>query len=68
MEELEFYTTEQLITEIIRRKTFQGVIIHAEGDFKDIPWHGIKNFNVHWNNNLEKKEACEILERMSHVL
>lgn len=68
VEELELYTTEQLINEIIRRKTFQGVIVHAEGDFKDRPWRGVKDFKVHWNDNLKKKEACEILSGMSHAL
>jgi hypothetical protein len=66
--DLELFTTEELINEIIKRKTFQGVIVHAEGDFKNHAWRGAKNFKVHWNNNLERREAGNILERMSHAL
>jgi hypothetical protein len=66
--DLELYSTEDLIEEIIRRKTFQGVIVHAEGDCKNHAWRGVKDFKVHWNNNLKRHEAGNILERMSHAL
>jgi hypothetical protein len=66
--DLEFYSIEELINEIIKRKTFQGIIIHTEGDCKENKWRGIKDFKVHWNNNLQKHEASQILENMSHVL
>jgi hypothetical protein len=66
--DLELYTTEELINEIINRTTFQGVIVHAEGDCKTNDWRGARNFKVHWNNNLERHEAGTILEKMSHAL
>jgi hypothetical protein len=68
MDDLQFFTTKDLIHEIMNRKTFQGVIIHAEGDYKSQEWVGAKNFKVHYNNNLEKKETCAILEVLSQTL
>lgn len=66
--DLELYSTEELIAEIVERQTFQGVIVHAEGDCKNHAWRGAKNFKAHWNNNLERQEAIKILEQMSHAL
>lgn len=66
--DLELFTTTELIEEIIRRKTFQGVIVHAEGDCKNQNWRGVRDFQVHWNDNLGRREAGDILERMSHAL
>lgn len=66
--DLELFTTEELIGEILRRNTFQGIIVQAEGSCKSQAWRGAKNFKVHWNDNLKRHEAGNILERVSHAL
>ena len=68
VEGLEFYTTEDLIKEIINRTTFQGIILQAENDCKNKNWRGKKTFKIHWNENLTKKEVIEILQSTAESL
>jgi len=58
---LEFYTTQELIDELMRRKTFLGVVVHAKEDFREAEWRGEKLFQVHFNSNLNAAGACEVL-------
>lgn len=60
--ELELYTTQELVHELLRRKTFQGVLVHSEQDCREKEWHGEKIFQVHFNDNLTREQACRLLD------
>ena len=36
--DLAFYTTKELVAELMQRKTFLGVIVHAEKELKGPAW------------------------------
>ena len=38
--ELEFFATQDLINELLRRTTFQGVVVHAVEGAKSRHWNG----------------------------
>jgi hypothetical protein len=63
--ELGFFTCQQLIEELMRRKTFLGVVIRCDDDFKGQPWHNEKTFRVHFNSNLNAVEVSRLLDRVS---
>ena len=65
--ELAFVTSEELVNELMRRKTFLGVVIHAEGDMRG-PWTGEKNFRVHFNGALQPQEAGRLLAALADPL
>jgi hypothetical protein len=60
-DELELFTTEELIGELLRRKTFQGVVVHSEDDYRRPEWSGEKVFHVHFNGNLDADEVSRLL-------
>jgi hypothetical protein len=60
--ELELYTTQELIAELMRRKTFLGVVVHSEEQLKAGPWTGERVFKVHHTANLNASEAGRLLE------
>ena len=59
--DLELYTTSQLIDELIRRKTFLGVVVHADEDLKVPHWRGERVFKIHFNSNLQAGEVGRLL-------
>ena len=61
---LELCATRDLVEELMRRKTFLGVIVHAEQELKG-PWEGERMFKVRFNDNLNAAEACRLLERVA---
>lgn len=63
--ELELFSTEELIDELLRRTTFQGVIVHARDGAKDRHWNGERVFRVRLNANLEPEEAGRLLDVVS---
>lgn len=60
-DELELYTTEELIGELLRRRTFQGVVVHSQDDCRGRDWSGEKVFQVHFNGNLDVNEVSRLL-------
>ena len=66
--ELSFYTTQELIDELMRRKTFCGVIVHAVDEQKQDQWPEQRIFRVHYNENLDAASASRVLETVSHYL
>ena len=60
--ELELYSTQELIDELLRRTTFQGVIVHARDGARSRTWDGERVFSVRFNDNLEAEEACRLLD------
>jgi hypothetical protein len=63
--DLELFSTEELIDELMRRTTFQGVIVHARDGAKDRHWSGERVFRVRLNANLEPDEAGRLLDVVS---
>jgi len=63
--DLELYDTQDLVDELLRRTTFQGVVVHAEGGVKDADWQGERVFHVRFNGNLGHDEAHRLLTAVS---
>ena len=67
--DLEFFSTEELIDELMRRTTFQGVIVHARDEAKERQWNGERVFRVRLNDNLDPEEAGRLLDVVSrHIV
>jgi hypothetical protein len=58
---LELYSTQELVEELMRRKTFLGVIVHSEAELKGA-WQGERTFKVHFNSNLDAAQAGRLLD------
>jgi hypothetical protein len=61
---LELCTTRELVEELLRRKTFLGVVVHSEEELKG-PWQGERMFKVRFNDNLNAGEARRLLGRVA---
>jgi hypothetical protein len=61
---LELSTIPELVEELMRRKTFLGVIVHSEEEQKG-PWRGERMFKVRFNDNLDASETSRLLERVA---
>lgn len=66
--ELEFFATQDLIDELLRRTTFQGVVVHAVGGAKSRHWDGERCFVVSHNANLHTEEAGRLLNVISEYI
>lgn len=58
--ELELYSTEELIAELLSRTTFQGLILRRTGDFRGEWQDGPNHFQMSFNN-LEREEALRLM-------
>jgi hypothetical protein len=67
MGELELFTTSDLIEELMRRKTFLGVVIHSETELRG-SWKEEHLFRVHFNGNLAPAEASRLLETVADAM
>lgn len=66
--DLDFCTTQQLIEELMKRRTFLGVVVRAKGDCKGSAWTDEKVFEVHYNSNLQADEAGRLLATVTEHL
>jgi hypothetical protein len=66
--ELELIATHDLINELLRRKTFQGVIVHAADEAKTPHWTGERLFAVRHNANFDTEEAGRLLDVVSQYI
>ena len=66
--DLSFVTNQELIAELMRRKTFLGVVVHSETDWKGADWGDERNFRVHFNDNLATEQASRLLSRVANYL
>lgn len=65
-EALDSATTEQLIAELIKRPTWQGVIVGGEHKEK---WKGQKQFKFHFSyNTLDRDKAVGVLNLAAEKL
>lgn len=60
--DLELIATRELIDELMRRTTFQGVIVHALDEAKSADWEGERLFAVRHNATLGTEEAGRLLD------
>jgi hypothetical protein len=63
--ELAFFTSDELIHELMRRSTFYGCIIHADHRHDD--WTE-RTFRVHFNQDLDAERAGRLLETVAQRL
>jgi hypothetical protein len=66
--DLELFSTRELIDELLRRSTFQGVIVHARDEAKESHWDGERVFVVRHNANLDIEEAGRLLDVVSQYI
>lgn len=64
---LELYPTSDLVEELMRRKTFLGVVVHSEQELKG-EWQGERTFQVHFNSNLSSGQASRLLESVAEYM
>ena len=65
--DLAFHTCEELIQELMRRKTFFGCVVHSAEDHKHDAWEE-RTFRVHFNQNLDHTGAGRLLDRVAEYL
>ena len=63
--DFDLFGTQELIDELMRRATFQGVIVHAKDEAKSPNWAGERVFSVRMNDNLGTEEAGRLLDVVS---
>jgi hypothetical protein len=64
---IELCTTRELVDELMRRKTFLGVVIHAEDEVRG-RWPGEGTFQVHFNANLDAAQASRLLDAVAQYM
>jgi hypothetical protein len=66
--DLAFFTTQELIQELMRRQTFLGVVIQSEEEYRQEHWGPERTFKVHFNSNLDTQGAARLLDVVSESL
>jgi len=65
---LEFYTTAELIKELVRRQTFLGVVVHSQEELKGNGWGEQRTFEVHFNANLDVLQTGRLLGTVAEYI
>jgi len=63
--DLAFYTTRELIAELMGRQTFLGVVVHSVEEKRDENWGEERVFKVHFNKNLDSATASRLLDTVA---
>ena len=66
--DLAFCTTQELIDELLRRKTFLGVVIRSDQEYRCGNWGEERIFKVHFNENLSAAQAGRLLDVVANHL
>jgi hypothetical protein len=66
--ELSFVPNDELIAELMRRRTFLGVVVQSESDWKQGDWGQERTFKVHFNENLATEQASRLLNRVAEFI
>lgn len=66
--ELELFATEDLIDEILRRSSFQGVVIHSRDAASNQAEPDERTFCVRFNRNFQTEEVGRLLDVLSRKL
>ncbi len=64
-QELELFSTKQLISELMRRRSFLGVIVHSEEEERGQEWSEVRMFKMHFNKNLDSTSAGRLLQTVA---
>ena len=63
--DLELYSTAALVEELLRRTTFQGVIVHSQDEARNRDWSGERIFRVRHNANFDVEQVGRLLDVVS---
>ena len=66
--ELAFYPTQDLVNEILRRKTFLGVVIQSEEEYRNQNWGAERMFKVQFNSNLTNEQASRLVDSVAEFM
>lgn len=66
--ELAFFTTHELIEELMRRQTFYGVVVHSADEHKRESREEERMFKVHFNQNLDSASASRLLDNVAEYM
>jgi len=66
--DLAFYTTQELISELMHRQTFCGIVVHSAEDHKQDNWADERIFKVHFNHNLDVGRATRLLDTVAEYM
>lgn len=66
--ELSFYTNEELIEELLKRKTFAGIVLRPNGPIEEIEKQPFIQFDMSWSPRLPDKTVISLLELASQRL
>jgi hypothetical protein len=66
--DLAFYTTQELIDELMSRTAFLGVVVYSEQEFRNKNWCGERIFKVRFNDNLDPPQAGRLLDAVAEHL
>jgi len=65
--DLEFYTCDELISELMSRTTFFGCVVRSAEEHKNDNWEE-RTFRVHFNRNLDRARAGRLLDTLAGML
>lgn len=68
MRELELYATEELLDEVLRRSSFQGVVVHSQDAVGNQSEPEERTFSVRFNHNFETEAVRRLLDIVSRRL
>jgi hypothetical protein len=60
--DLAFFTTQELVDELMRRKTFLGVVVRSENEIRNGQWGDERIFKVQFNENLDSTQVSRLLD------
>jgi hypothetical protein len=66
--ELAFFTTQELISELLSRQTFLGVVVHSEQEYRGGGWGQERMFQVSYNGNLDSVQAARLLDTVAEYI
>ncbi|MFO0888679.1 MAG: hypothetical protein U0790_05960 [Isosphaeraceae bacterium] len=66
--DLELFSTADLIDELLRRTTFQGVVIHSHDEARSPHWSGERIFRVRHNANFDTEQVGRLLDVVSQYI
>lgn len=67
-DELELFTSQELIDELMRRKTFLGVVIQSEQEARTDVWPEESVFKVRFNANLDTEKVGRLLSVVAEYM
>jgi len=66
--DLELFTSQELIAELLRRETFLGVVVHSQDEWRNQQWGEERMFKVSFNDNLSAPKVARLLDAVSEYI